>query len=584
MSKHSFWKLHRPTNTMPLKVKPILLWLLLIALLAAGCSSNKSYRADRFDVDLALQPENVLLVTETVQFRFQGGPFTYAYRDLARDGLDAIDQIEADMDGAPLPRGNNAGEVEIKDGDSLRITWHFAPVHDSTHTFTLRYRVLGAVRQEEGADVLRWYAIPPEHGYPITEAIFRLRPPADVTPLAAPRVLDGGQFRDTGDGLLSITGEDIGDDDAVIVEARFPANILLSAAPAWQVQQRQRSRQAQLGLPGALTTFFAVLMLAGGLLLRQMQRLRGPKPHRGDSIEQSTPPSTAPPAIGLTLARRGIPALAAVFDLAQRGAVGIEEAGKRWGARQFVLRQQNVAAARLPHEQGLLEALFTTRQGRSDSAPLDQLASRLARQRKLLETPLDNEMELAGWLDQARKAGLRRLALRWGLVMGAGQLAVIGGIIGLTLADNHHRWTDFTAAMALIAAGIALFLPGLVGLIAFAGASPLTEQGSREGERWRRFGNYLERVAADKADLPDNALFARYLPYAAGFGLGEKWAKRYQRATGFEIPAWFHLLGNDDSATAFVAVMTASHASFHSSSGGAAGGGGASGGGGSGAG
>lgn len=535
MSKHSFWKSHRPTNTTPLKAKLVLLWLLLIALLVAGCS-NKSYRADRFDVDMVLQPENVLLVTETVQFRFQGGSFTYAYRDLERNGLDAIDQIEADMDGALLPRGNDAGEVEIEHGDSLRITWHFAPVHDSTHTFTLRYRVLGAVRQEDGADVLRWYAIPPEHGYPITEAIFRLHTPTGIAPLAAPRVLDGGQFRDTGDGLLSITDDDIGDDDGVIVEARFPAGSLLSTAPAWQAQQRQRNRQVQLGLPGALTTFFAVLLLAGGLLLRQMQRLRSPKPDRGDSIEQNVPPSTAPPAIGLTLARRGIPALAAVFDLAQCGAVGIEETGKRWGARQFVLRQQNITAARLPHEQGLLEALFTTRQDRSDSAPLDQLASRLARQRKLFETPLDSEMELAGWLDQTRKAGLRRLVLRWGLVMGAGQLAVIGGIIWLALAGNHNRWNDFTAAMALIAAGIALFLPGLVGLIAFASASSLTEQGSREGERWRRFGKYLERVAADKADLPDNALFDRYLPYAIGFGLGEKWAKRYQRATGFEVP------------------------------------------------
>ena len=583
MSKHSFSKLHRPNNTMPLKVKPVLLWLLLISLLAAGCSSNKSYRADRFYVDLALQPENVLLVTETVQFRFQGGPFTYAYRDLERNELDAIDQIEADMDGAPLPRGNGAGQVEIEDGDSLRITWHFAPVYDSTHIFTLRYRVLGAMRQEDGADVLRWYAIPPEHGYPITEATFRLRPPAGVTPLAAPRVLDGGQLRDTGDGLLGITGKDIGDDEEVIVEARFPAGSLLSTAPAWQVKEDRRNQQLKQAAPAGVAMFLLTLLLAGSATVWQVLRLRPPRPARDLNLDQTAPPSAAPPAMALALARRGTPPLATIFDLAQRGVLGIEEVGKRWGSRQFVLRRKEVPSTLRPHEHGLLEALFTGKKGSTDAIPLNQAATRLGRAHKAFDLPLDSEMELAGLLDPSRKAGLKRWAVLAGGMTALGMAAAMAGVIWGVLQLEHEHGSGVPAAIALVGAGLALLAVGWIALMAFMSLSPLTQTGMTEGDQWQRFGKYLEKVAKGKTPLSDTALFDRYLPHAAGFGLGEQWAKRYQLTTGFEVPPWFQSLVGDDRSAAFVAVMVSSHSSFNSS-GGSGGGGGASGGGGSGAG
>jgi MoxR-like ATPase len=72
---------------------------LLLALLLSGFSqAGKSYTADRFDVRIDVQRDGSLIVSETVAFRFVGGPFTYAFRDLAFLELDEIDRLQAGMD------------------------------------------------------------------------------------------------------------------------------------------------------------------------------------------------------------------------------------------------------------------------------------------------------------------------------------------------------------------------------------------------------------------------------------------------------------------------------------------------------
>ena len=41
----------------------------------------KQYEAKQYDVGLSLTPTGVLNVTETVEFQFGNGPFTYVYRE-----------------------------------------------------------------------------------------------------------------------------------------------------------------------------------------------------------------------------------------------------------------------------------------------------------------------------------------------------------------------------------------------------------------------------------------------------------------------------------------------------------------------
>jgi uncharacterized membrane protein len=119
--------------------------------------------------------------------------------------------------------------------------------------------------------------------------------------------------------------------------------------------------------------------------------------------------------------------------------------------------------------------------------------------------------------------------------------------------------------------------------------SPLSDRGAEEAARWHGFYEYLRDVTKGREPAWDARQFERYLPYAASYGLAEKWAKAFQRSAGLrqgggvEIPAWFRALATapDQSMASFAAFAAASHSTGSSGAGGA---GGAAGGGGSGAG
>jgi hypothetical protein len=130
-----------------------------------------------------------------------------------------------------------------------------------------------------------------------------------------------------------------------------------------------------------------------------------------------------------------------------------------------------------------------------------------------------------------------------------------------------------------------LFIAGLVALVARASISPLSNEGELQAARWKGFVAYLRDVSRGREPAMRPDMFELYLPFAAGAGFAQGWAKFFQKQGGAPMPEWFRTLkGGLDSGDfgAIVALMAASDSS--ASAGGDAGGAGASGGGASGAG
>ena len=93
---------------------------------------------------------------------------------------------------------------------------------------------------------------------------------------------------------------------------------------------------------------------------------------------RSTPPSDLPPALAGALASHGgkaglVQAMATLFRLAQPGVLAFEETGeKKWyRGQKFVVRFQPRALEAVtlqPHEEVLLDGLFTVKTGARDQA------------------------------------------------------------------------------------------------------------------------------------------------------------------------------------------------------------------------
>ncbi|HZW02998.1 MAG TPA: DUF2207 domain-containing protein, partial [Anaerolineaceae bacterium] len=232
----------------------ILLLVAWLVWLPGQAAAAQSYAADRFDVLIEVQDDGTLLVTETVAFRFAGGPFTYAFRELELDQLDRVEIVSAGMDGADLPAGEGAGQVEIDTrGDPYEITWHFPPTSDRVRTFTLVYRVFGNIRIADEQDVVYWQAIPEEHEYDIAQANIAVRFPADLQPAAAPR-LEGAAASEpqVGPGTVSWQVTGIPADQALSARVAFPAGSLIDRPPAWQAESLARGAELRAAVPFAV--------------------------------------------------------------------------------------------------------------------------------------------------------------------------------------------------------------------------------------------------------------------------------------------------------------------------------------------
>jgi hypothetical protein len=562
----------------------VLLALMFCALLLwpAVALAGKSYSADRFDAEWIVQEDGSLLVTETVVFRFSGGPFTYVYRELPTDYCDGIGEFTATMDGRPLTPGQGAGHYEIKGRDPIKVTWRFEGVSDSVHTFVLSYRVAGAVRQEADADLLWWNALPTDYEYRIASSTLRVTYPRTASLIAAPEVRRGQADVTAGAGQVLFSTRDLKSDTPLTVALRFQPGSLIAAAPQWQV----RHAEAQKSAPGFGLAALVVLLAGGVGLTAAWTRGRREQPLSLDGMMRLTaPPNDLPPAIaGAINGSAGQPAwpnaLAALFDLARRGVLVIEETAERtWYRRHnFIIRllESPEEASLRPHERGLLDLLFATKTGMATSVKLSDLSNRLSSRWKLFAEPLKADMQAAGLFDAVRQQTRGRFLLWGAALLGLELVAMVGAIV-LVVRGSFEGWPFLIVGSIFLLSMAAFVMAGVY--------SPLSDRAAEMAARWQRFYSYLKDVTKGREPAWDLRQFERYLPYAASYGLAAGWAKAFQQRGGAEIPEWFHAVSatGPEGMGAFVAMTSAVHASGSSASGGA-GAGGAGGGGGSGAG
>ena len=559
------------------KLSLLFLILLVSLFIATPVFGAKSYYAERFDVLIELQENGSAIISETVEFRFEGDPFTFAFREISANETDGLTFLDASMDGIPMPQGTQAGQVEVEAGDPLKVTWHFPPAADASHVFVIRYRADGIIRTGD-ADTFIWRAIPEDHDYTIEHSTITLKYPADTTPLEQPTLnSDFDSTREEDRIILTTNG--LAEDEDVILTARFAPGSLTQTAPQWQLRKDQADAATARALPVGSVAGLATLIL-GSLGLFTYARANGRELTISPVAPAPTPPSDAPPAVIGKLSGQPHSFMGTIFDLAQRRVLEISEEKGFWGSNNHVLIRKEANVSLRPHEQGLLEAIFKTGETRVN---MSEVAGRLASKNTLFDEPLEKELIQIGWLDPERKSKRTVLTASGIITMFAAIALFIASLVGINIVVDNLNLVTLMAALAGIGAGLFLLSIGL--LIYAATFSILTPLGEEQMARWKGFAEYLKQVSKGKEPAIRPDYFERYLAYAAVFGLGKKWAEYFQTLGGVPLPIWFRATaGSNANFGAIVAVMSASDSAGASAGGGGGGGAGASGGGSSGAG
>lgn len=574
--------------TMPAKALRLFAKWLGIVLLFAGITAfrtyaptSKAYSADQFNVLIEVQPNGTLLVTETVVFRFEGGPFTYAFREISQQYTDGIELVYASMDGAILPHGTQPGQVEIVEGDPLKVIWHYPETSDSVHEFRVQYLVKGAIRTGE-ADTLIWNAIPTEHEYPIHSSTITLSAPEGIQPIEKPELNREFTVVESAKDTQYIILGTIDPNQGVVFTVKYPAGSLAKNPPLWQQIEEQKNEETRLALQIGLGIGLSVAIagiLAGIWLIRQGSRHI--EQSNSEVFVHSMPPDDTPSAVAARLIGSSTAFLGTFFDLAKRGILAVHKVEARWGNQPYDVTLEMANAVLHPHEEVFLHTLFGKNKR---TVNLNQLSNFF--QNHSFNTTLDRELIKRGWYDSEQSA-------RYGLMRAISMLGMIPATVlfaaGFFLMMSNvlpPSW-GMPIGAALIGMSAALVIVFIIWIILSSAFSPLSEEGTRKASQWKSFKEYLHSVATNRNILPNVSLFETYLPYAAAFGLLDKWEKLFSQArtSTIPIPEWIVPLSTSPSSSDgdFLSVLSAlntvSDTSFISADAGASGasGGGASG-------
>lgn len=548
--------------------KLFLVFALLMVSVSPVSAQDKTYSAEKFDVAIAIQEDGSILVTETVTFLFVGEPFTFVFRDLEGDLSDGIVNLEARVDGDLLREGTDPGEVEVSyDGDDVDVTWHLEPTANTSKTFTLSYQMLGVMRQDEGSDRFRYQPLPDEFEYEVGSSTVTVTFPNTAVLLEEPRADEGALIEQFGNQVIT-TQSNFDDGDVTTITLLFESGSVIETAPLWQ---QNRQRQNALGPLWMVSSGLVFILGIFGITLAE-RRFR--MPQTKTAVSQYGPPSDLPPAMagvlnGINVEPVWVNAMATLFDLADRGAIAIEETeDKKWHQKhEFVVHLLKRPSGLRPHENGLLDMLFNDKGKSVDSFKLSKLTQKLmGKNWNLYKDPLKEELDIYGYLSQERRQ-LRNRFFAGGAVLLA--LGVISFILTAIFEYQFGLWPFIPAfVFMLLSAGV--FIVGST-------IKPLSPKGLAEASEWQRFFEHLKAVSQDKASTGKVNAFQAYLPYAVSYGLMSNWVKWYEKQGGTELPHYFKVLSATPEA-GFAAFVAMSNSTAATASGGAAGGGAAGGG------
>ncbi len=498
----------------------------------------------RYDVDITIEPSGSIVVTETIVQEFGSTERHGIYRDVPErlrfdetyDRVYPIDVVSVQTSsGTPddVLLEHSGGYLRIRIGDPDRTI-------TGRHTYTITYRVEGAMNGFGTHDELYWNAIGTEWEKAIGRANVRVTGPVPITRVVCYAGLAGSKAgcerAEIEDGVAVFSHQDLPAYTGLSVAVALPAGTVASTAPIleerWSLGRAFERTPLTVGGTAALTA-----ALLGGVGVLAWRRGRDRR-YQGSQIDQvmgnaggseqtvplfesgEAPVEFAPPEdlrpgqIGTLIDERAntLDVTATIVDLATRHYLVIEEIEKRgwFGKADWKLvRQPAPGDELLTYERMLLDRLF----GSADEVKLSELKNTFASKLKEVEESLYADAVRRRWFLMRPD----RVRATW-VGIGLAALVAAGGLTFVLV-----RWTHAALlAIPLVVAALAL-------LVVARWMPRRTAKGTALARRVAGFRRVIETAEAHLSRWAEQEnVFTRYLPYAIVFGCTERWARAFE--------------------------------------------------------
>jgi uncharacterized membrane protein YgcG len=546
-------------------------------------------RIPEYAVRIEIEPSGDILVTERIVYDFGPSERHGIFRVIPvrfplDDNHDRIYEVDViDVVGSPgtpdeFEREDEGGILNIRIGDpDLTIT--------GRHTYTVRYRVAGALNGFTDHDELYWNAVGTEWPVPIDRATAEVTAPAPIAQVTCFAGAAGSNLecaKSSTDGrTATFSHRDLPPVNGLTIVVAFPTGAVVSTEPIleerWSLARAFSATPLTLGLAGLL--LLALLAAIGRMVWinGRDRRAIGSQidiafgtgkqeqavPLGEESVypvEFAPPEEIRPGQVGVLVDEETNPVdiTATMVDLAVRGYLRIEEIPKRWllGKPDWQLvKLREADGDLLKYEELLLEGLFRDSDERfdddeedDDEPPEDLKATAVAR---------PNPGPAAGGLASVKLSKLRRafsaryVRVQRALYSDASRRSWFAG-----RPDKVRQAWAGRGVLVMLAGGALTWLAaarthfGLVplplvvaGIILLVGARWMprrTPKGTGLVRRVLGFRTYMATAETHMARwMEQENLFSKYLPYAIVFGLTEKWAKAFARLGEQPATPWY---------------------------------------------
>ncbi len=521
-----------------------LLFALLLTLAPSSYAQTKSFNWTDWNIDIVMQPDGSLDVTETQTLNFLGEPFSFGFRSIPtgrqgnNDGITNVSVREGDLIYRESS-SNEPGTFEVIDqGDETRINWFFEPALGE-RTYAFSYTVDGAVRtgtDEEGSgDQIFWTVLPSDHPAMVENSRTTITLPEGVFPQ---------RYFDTNEHLVAAYLNDIQTDDVLIdvsddervitfttqrpimtgerldVRVQVPHGLLPTSTPGWQAAEQ---RDDAVGL--AVLALSLLLVVIGPLGVVLLWYTRGRDPQLGIVVPDyiTEPPDDLPPAMVGSLIDEKVDMqdiVSTLIDLAHRGYVVMEEDKPSYN---FTRTYKPVDDLR-KYESSFLNAIFRGEETRT----LSSLQYKFAGKIPGLRNEIIDELVQGGYLpSEPQSVRNKYIALAvFVLFLGIVSLFFLGVFLG-----SNAGLVCFPV-FAIIATAIALF-------IAARHMPRKTAKGAESAAKWDAFKTYLRNIKAYTDIENSSDIFDKYLSYAIAFGLERSFINTFSQSPATAIPPWY---------------------------------------------